>query len=66
MAAFAPKFSISARLAALLVITVTACPFCTNAVANGLLMFPKEPVSIIFICSKFLILQSCAVSEQKI
>ena len=48
-AASAPKASMAPTLSALLVITVTSCPAAISVSANGLLMFPKEPVNVIFI-----------------
>src|SRR5690606_41856052 len=41
--------SMSFLLSTLLLITVTECPFAINAIASGLLMLPKEPVTTIFI-----------------
>ena len=49
MAAFAPNASMSFPLPGLLLITVTGCPFYIKRDASGLLMFPNEPVSMIFI-----------------
>ncbi|MDB5130076.1 MAG: hypothetical protein JWQ85_4308 [Mucilaginibacter sp.] len=43
------SFAFSISFSGLLLITVTACPFCTNSSVSGLLMCPNEPVIIIFI-----------------
>jgi len=65
IAAFAPISSISYCLSALLLITVTACPFCTNPVVSGLPMWPNESVSEIFIFL-FFFLQSTAETKNRI
>src|SRR5690606_16491426 len=54
IAAFAPMFSISFCLSELLLITVTECPFATNFIASGLLIFPRERVTIIFMLLLFI------------
>jgi hypothetical protein len=61
--AFAPMASMSFCLSSLLLITVTACPFCTNSFVSGLLMFPNEPVITIFIFVYFLFLQRRATKK---
>ena len=45
----------------LLLITVTAWPFCTNSSVSGLLMCPNEPISMIFMLIDFLKTQNCIV-----
>src|SRR6186713_1331576 len=62
MAAVAPKASISFCFSDWLLITTTECPFCTNSFVKGLLMFPNEPVTIIFI---FLLFCCCKGLQQQ-
>ena len=45
-AAFAPSASMSFTRSALLVMMVTSCPAAVNIFANGLLIFPNDPVNV--------------------
>ncbi len=49
IAGVASKARIADALSALLLITVTWCPFPTNNSVSSFSMFPKEPVITIFI-----------------
>ena len=48
LAAVAPRASMAARRSGWLLMTVTAWPCRTSSVASGWLMFPREPVMMIF------------------
>jgi hypothetical protein len=65
MAALALNASISFCLSALLVMMVTECPFWTRFFASGWLIWPNEPVKVIFIFL-FLVIQSWAMPPKQV
>src|SRR5579871_55221 len=63
IAAFAPRDSISFLRPALLLMTVTSCPFFTDDSVSGLLILPKEPVITIFISLFFDDTNVCSIKK---
>src|SRR5450756_2299676 len=66
MAGVAPRASMAVFFSGLLLTTITVCPWPTSICVSGLLMFPSEPVIMIFI--GFIYLddgRNCLVPDQQ-